>query len=77
MEKVMTMEEIERQFDQEWILLGEPDLDEQLNVRGGKVLYHSKDRIEFDRETLKLNLGSGDFAVVYTSQPVLGMEYVL
>lgn len=73
----MTIAEIEQQFDKEWILLSEPELDEQLNVRSGKVLYHSKDRIEFDRETLKLEIGPGDFAVVYAGQPVSGMEYVL
>ena len=77
MEKALTIEEIEQQFDKEWVLLGDPQLDEQLNVQSGKVLYHSQDRIEFDRETLKLDLGTGDFAVVYTGQPVLGMEYVL
>jgi hypothetical protein len=48
-----------------------------LNVLSGKVLYHCPDRIKFDRETLKLDLGPGEFAVIYTGQPNAEMEYVL
>jgi hypothetical protein len=77
MEQVLKIEEIENQFDSEWVLLAEPQTDEQFNVIGGKVLYHSPDRIKFDRETLKLNLGAGEFAVIYTGQPSAEMEYAL
>lgn len=75
--EVLTMAEIENRFDSEWVLIAEPETDEQLNVLSGKVLYHDRDRIKFDRETLDLDLGPGDFAVVYTGDLPEGMEYVL
>lgn len=78
MDQVLNMNEIEDQFDSEWVLLAEPETDEQLNVLSGKVLYHCPDRIRFDRETLKLDLGTGgEFAVLYIGQPSAEMEYVL
>ena len=42
----MTIEEIETQFDGEWVLIGDPELDEFLQVTRGKVLSHSVDRDE-------------------------------
>ena len=42
--EIMTMSEIEKQFDNEWILLEDPVLDEHKQVAGGKLLFHSKDR---------------------------------
>ena len=40
----MTIEEIETQFDGEWVLIGDPETDEALQVTRGKVLSHSVDR---------------------------------
>ena len=73
----MKIEEIEKQFDAEWVLLAEPQTDEQFNVISGKVLYHGPDQVKFDRETLKLDLGPGEFAVIYTGQPSAEMVYAL
>lgn len=47
--KVMTIEEIEREFDGEWVLVGDPDTDRELKVIRGQVLCHSKDRDDLDR----------------------------
>lgn len=77
MDQVLQMAEIETQFDSEWVLLAEPETDQQLNVLSGKVLYHCPDRLKFDRETLKLDLGPGRFAVLYVGRSPEGMEYVL
>lgn len=45
----MTIEEIETQFDGEWVLIGDPETNEYLEVVRGKVLIHSSDRDEVNR----------------------------
>lgn len=52
--KGMTMSEMKARFQSEWILIGDPDTDSDLNVLGGKVLCHSKDRDEVYRQALLL-----------------------
>jgi len=44
MERVMTIGEIESEFDSEWVLVDEPETNEQLEVLKGKVIHHSKNR---------------------------------
>lgn len=38
-----TIEQIKRQFPDEWILLGNPEM-EETSVLGGIVVYHSKNK---------------------------------
>ena len=66
MDKEMTIDEIESQFDSEWVLIEDPRTDEQLKVLGGRVLYHSKDRDEVYRKAVSLRPRRS--AVVYTGQ---------
>lgn len=66
MDKEMTIEEIESQFDSEWVLIEDPRTDEALNVLGGKVLHHSKDRDEVYRKAVSLRPKRS--AVVYTGE---------
>lgn len=54
MEEVLTIAQIESQFDSEWILVGEPQTNEALEVQSGKVLWHSKDREEVYRKAVEL-----------------------
>jgi hypothetical protein len=61
MNEVMTMAEIEKQFDNEWVLLEDPYLDERKQVAGGKLLFHSKDRDEVYRKALELRPKHGAF----------------
>ena len=46
MSEVMSLGEIQTCFKSEWILLEDPDTTESLEVKSGKVLWHSKDRDE-------------------------------
>lgn len=46
MKTKMTIEEIEAAFDGEWVLVGDPETDEQLRVLSGEVLAHSPNRDE-------------------------------
>jgi hypothetical protein len=54
MNEVMTMAEINERFPSEWVLLVDPQTDENSEVLSGKVVYHSKDRVEVDRKAMAL-----------------------
>jgi hypothetical protein len=64
MDQIMTIEQINAQFDSEWVLLEDPLQNDNLAVQGGKVLHHSKDRDEVYRKAVKLR--PKRFAVLYT-----------
>jgi hypothetical protein len=66
MDKEMTIEEIESQFESEWVLIEDPRTDEALRVLGGKVLFHSKDRDEVYRKAVSLRPKRS--AVIYTGE---------
>jgi hypothetical protein len=61
---VLTLDEIQTQFDSEWVLLDEPQTSDTLEVRAGTVLHHSKDRDEVYRKAVELR--PKRFAVLYT-----------
>lgn len=64
MSDVLTAAEIESQFRSEWVLVGDPETDDSLRVRSGRVIYHSKDRDEVYRKAVELR--PKRFAMVYT-----------
>ena len=49
MNEVMSVKEINSQFESEWVLLEDPETTETLEVKSGKVLWHCKDRDELYR----------------------------
>jgi hypothetical protein len=75
MSDVLTIEEITSRYGDEWVLIGDPETDEFLNVKRGVVLYHHRDRDTFDRESLKFR--PKRFAVICLREAPEGMEYVL
>jgi hypothetical protein len=75
MEKIMTNAEIRSGFDSEWVLLVEPETNEQLEVVKGKVVHHSKDRDEVYRKAITLS--PKRFAILYTGQIPEGSEVIL
>jgi hypothetical protein len=75
MERVMTIGEIESEFDSEWVLVDEPETNEQLEVIKGKVLHHSKDRDEVYRKAV--NLRPKRSAILYTGSIPEGTVVVL
>ena len=44
MDEVLTIDEINQRYPDQWVLIGEPQTDESLEVLRGKVLYHGKSR---------------------------------
>ena len=66
MDSVMTIEEINSQFESEWVLIEDPQTTDDLEVLGGKVLHHSKDRDEVYRKAVSLRPKRS--AIVYTGE---------
>ena len=64
MSQVLTLVEMQSQYEAEWILVGEPGTDEALEMRSGTVMFHSKDRDEVYRKAIELQ--PKRFAMVYT-----------
>jgi len=66
MNDVLTIAEIERSFESEWVLLEDPQTSESLQLEGGKVLFHSKDRDEVYRKAITVH--PKRFAIHYTGR---------
>lgn len=66
MSEVMSLGEIETRFKSEWVLLEDPDTTKSLEVKSGKVLWHSKDRDELYRKARELQPKHS--AILYTGK---------
>lgn len=64
MSEVMPLSEIQARFESEWVLLEDPETNESLEVKRGRVLWHSKDRDEVYRKARDLRPRHS--AIVYT-----------
>ena len=52
--ETMTLSEIEARFDNEWVLVEDPEYDQNNEVVRGKVLFHSKNRDEMYAKAMQL-----------------------
>ncbi len=66
MTEKLTIAEVDSQFDGEWVLIGDPEIGEHLELHAGRVLYHSKDRDEVYRRAVQLR--PERFAMHYTGK---------
>ena len=66
MDDVLTIAQIHAKFASEWVLIEAPQTNEVLEVQGGRVRWHSKDREEVYRRAVALR--SERFAILYTGQ---------
>ena len=66
MDDILTIAQIEAQFDSEWVLVEAPQTDDALEVQSGKVRWHSKDREEVYRQAVALR--PKRFAILYTGK---------
>jgi hypothetical protein len=64
MSMVMTIEEIERDFQDEWVLVADPVYNEQMEVVSGRVLGHSRKKEDLYRQDDELRPRSA--AYLYT-----------
>jgi hypothetical protein len=60
----LTLAEIHARFGSEWVLVGDPELDESLAVVRGRVLWHSPNRDDVYRKARELRPQHS--AVLYT-----------
>ncbi len=73
--EIMSIEDIQTLFESEWILLEDPETSEALEVKRGKVLWHSKDRDEVYRKARELRPKHS--AILYTGKLPEGTAVVL
>jgi hypothetical protein len=64
MADVLTMADIQSQFVSEWVLIEDPETNEALEVVGGVVRCHGRDRDEVYRKAVELR--PRRFAMLYT-----------
>jgi hypothetical protein len=75
MKEILSFIEIKEQFDSEWVLVGDPETDENFNVKRGVVLCHSKDRDEVYRKAREIKPKHSAF--LYTGKLPEGEAIVL
>ena len=63
-QEVLTMTEIEKRFDGEWVVLEDPYLNERKQVGGGTLRFHSKNRDEASEEAIRMRLKHGAFLYI-------------
>ena len=66
MREILSFSEIKERFDSEWVLIGDPETDDDLNVKEGVVLWHSKDRDEVYRKAREIHPNHS--AILYTGK---------
>ncbi len=54
--EVLTIEEIEAKYTPNWVLIGDPQIDEGEKLLAGVVLFSSLDRGELYRKAMELKL---------------------
>lgn len=50
----LTLEEMSHRYDGEWVLIGEPEFDEEGKPSSGVILAHNKDPDEMYREDVRI-----------------------
>jgi hypothetical protein len=66
MDDILTIAQIEAQFESEWVLIEDPQTNEALEVQSGKARWHSQDRDEVYRKAVELR--PRRFAMLYTGK---------
>ena len=75
MSKILSLADIKARYESEWVLVEDPQLNEQLEVLAGRVLCHSKDRDEVYQKALELRPKHS--ATLYTGTIPQGTAIVL
>lgn len=75
MSEILTMEEIEKKYDGEWVLIEDVESDEQLEIIRGKVTYHGKDKNELHQIAMKSK--SNHLASLFIGKPDPDMGFLL
>jgi hypothetical protein len=74
-DQVLTIAEIESRFPSEWVLVDDPETNDDLEVLKGKVLCHSPDRDDVYRKAVELRPRRSAF--LYTGDIPDNLEVIL
>lgn len=66
MSEIVSLEEIKKEIDSEWVLLADPEIEESLKIKSGKILWHSKNRDEVYRKAREIKPKHS--AIIYTGK---------
>jgi len=66
-DELLTIAEIESRFIDEWVLVQDPETNETLDVLGGRVRCHSRNRDDIDRKMMEIN-PPRRLAILFTGQ---------
>ena len=55
MKEVLSLPEIKQRYDGEWVLIADPETNDDFSIKEGVVLWHSKDRDEVYRKARELH----------------------
>ena len=75
MDTVMSWPEIEETFNEEWVLIEDPEFSPGSQFISGKVIFHSKDRVEISVKMAELT--RVNHALKYIGGLPEGMEMIL
>ena len=70
MPEVLTFDEIKERCGDEWVLIGDPELADTLEVRAGVLLFHSKDREAIHKFVQEMKRGpeKGRIAILFLGE---------
>jgi len=63
MDEILSFDQIKARYAPDWVLIGDLETDEKLEVLSGRVLFHSPDRDAIDHRAKELM--PGRFAVQF------------
>lgn len=64
----LTYADIKARYAPEWVLIGDPETDDHLEILSGVVLVHTSDRDELDRKMLALRPRPARLAVEFLGE---------
>lgn len=53
MDEMLTWAEIEERFPDEWVVIDQPQLTDELDITGGRVVHHGIDRDQAELEATR------------------------
>ena len=56
MDEYLSWDEIERRFDGEWVVIDDPEVTDDLDILGGRVVFHGATRAEAHEVIMRLGL---------------------
>jgi hypothetical protein len=75
MTELLTWSEITSKFNAEWVLVEDPEVDDDLQLVRGRVVFHSRDRKALDDAMLSHQIRSA--AILFIGEPPRDRAFIL